>query len=131
MTASGDASAYRQIVLEHFRHPRNRGRLAVPDASVEGANPLCGDRVRVEIRAADGTIAEAGFTADACVLCVASASLLTSHVRGMTVSDARELSDALAFELVGGTVPMARRRCATLPLDTLRRAVISLESSSK
>jgi NifU-like protein involved in Fe-S cluster formation len=87
--------------------------------------------VRVEIRVANGTIAEAGFTADACVLCVASASLLTSHVRGMTLSDARELSDALAFELVGGTVPMARRRCATLPLDTLRRAVISRESAPK
>jgi nitrogen fixation NifU-like protein len=102
----------------------------MPDASVEGANPLCGDRVRVEIRVANGTIAEAGFTADACVLCVASASLLTSHVRGMSMSDARELSDTLAFELVGGTVPMARRRCATLPLDTLRRAVMAVERGS-
>jgi nitrogen fixation NifU-like protein len=130
VTASRDASAYRAIVLEHFRHPRNRGRLPAADVSIEGANPLCGDRVRVEIRVADGTIAEAGFTADACVLCVASASLLTEHVRGMRTAEARELTDGLAFELVGGSVPVARRRCATLPLDTLRRAMMSLEHGS-
>ena len=123
MTATRDVSTYREIVLEHFRHPRNRGPLATADVSVEGANPLCGDRVRVELRMVDETIADAAFTADACVLCVASASLLTEHVRGMRASEARELSDALAFELVGGSVPAARRRCATLPLDTLRRAV--------
>jgi nitrogen fixation NifU-like protein len=121
-----EASTYRDIVLEHFRRPRNCGPLAMADVSVEGANPLCGDRVRMELRVVDGTIADAAFTADACVLCVASASLVTEHVRGMPACDARELSDTLAFELVGGSVPAARRRCATLPLDTLRRAVVHL-----
>ena len=126
MTTSRDAPAYREIVLEHFRRPRNRGPLAGADVSIEGANPLCGDRVRVELRVVEGAIAAAGFTADACVLCVASASLLTEHVRGMRASDVRELGDAIALELVGGSVPAARRRCATLPLDTLRRALIRL-----
>jgi nitrogen fixation NifU-like protein len=125
VTASRDASAYRAIVLEHFRRPRNRGPLAEADVSIEGANPLCGDRVRLELRLADGAIVDAGFTADACVLCVASASLLTEHVRGMRASDAQNLSDSVAFDLVGGSVPAARRRCATLPLETLRRAVMT------
>jgi len=119
-------SAYRDVVLEHFRHPRNRGSLVMADVSMEGANPLCGDRVRVELRVVDGTITDTGFTADACVLCVAAASLVTEHVRGMRTEEARELSDAVALQLVGGTVPPARKRCATLPLDTLRRAVAGL-----
>jgi len=119
-------SAYRAIVLEHFRHPRNRGSLAEADVSLEGANPLCGDRIRVELRVVDGTIAATGFTADACVLCVASASLLTEHVRGMRADVARALTDDVMLDLVGGPVPVARARCATLPLDTLRRALIGL-----
>ena len=75
MIASGGMSTYREIVLEHFRHPRNRGPLAAADVSVEGANPLCGDRVRIELRVVDETIADAGFTADACVCTAPVASL--------------------------------------------------------
>ena len=127
MIAPRGVSAYREIVLEHFRHPRNRGPLTAADISMEGANPLCGDRLRIEIRIVDETIADAGFTADACVLCVASASLLTEHVRGMRTTEARDLNDAVAFELVGGSVPRPRERCATLPLDTLRRAIIDFD----
>jgi nitrogen fixation NifU-like protein len=129
--AASGMSAYREIVLEHFRHPRNRGPLSAADVSLEGANPLCGDRVRIELRVVDETITDAGFTADACVLCVASASLLTEHVRGMRTADARDLNDAIAFDLVGGSVPRPRERCATLPLDTLRRAVISFNEGQR
>jgi nitrogen fixation NifU-like protein len=129
--AARAVSTYREIVLEHFRHPRNRGPLAGADVSVEGANPLCGDRVRVELRVDGETVADAAFTADACVLCIASASLLTEHVRGMLVSEVRELHDALAFDLVGGQVPRPRERCATLPLDTLRRAAIRADDGQR
>lgn len=131
MIAPRGASTYRDVVLEHFRHPRNRGPLAAADVSVEGANPLCGDRVRIELRVVDETITDANFTADACVLCVASASLLTERVRGMRTSDARDLDDTIAFELVGGSVPRPRARCATLPLDTLRRAVARFDEGHR
>jgi nitrogen fixation NifU-like protein len=131
VTGSRGAPAYREIVLEHFRHPRNRGPLPKPDVSLEGANPLCGDRVRVELRVVDERIADAAFTADACVLCIASASLVTEHVRGMRAADAVELRDAIAFELVGGSVPAARQRCATLPLDTLRRGLVHFDERSR
>lgn len=119
-------TAYRSVVLEHFRHPRNRGPLADATASAEGANPLCGDRVRVELRADDGMVAEARFTADACALCIASASLLTDRVRGMSVSDASCIDTAWLFTSLQGEPPPARRKCATLPLDTLHRAIAAL-----
>ncbi|MEP6492537.1 MAG: iron-sulfur cluster assembly scaffold protein [bacterium] len=116
-------SAFRAVVLEHFRHPRNRGSLVDPSGQAEGANPLCGDRIRVQIRNENDAIAEARFTADACALCIASASLLTEHVRGMRTSDAMAVDAAWLHESLGGEPPAGRRKCAVLPLDTLRRAL--------
>ena len=124
-------SALRAVVLEHFRHPRNRGPLAGADASAEGANPLCGDRVRVELRANHGTIADARFTADACALCVASASLLTERVRGMRLDAVRGVDERWLFTSLEGEPPAARRKCATLALDTLHRAAASLASAAQ
>ena len=122
-------TAYRAVVLEHFRHPRNRGPLAGATASAEGANPLCGDRVRVELRADDGMVAEARFTADACALCIASASLVTDRVRGMSISEAARIDVAWLFASLQGEPPAVRRKCATLPLDTLHRAIATLHAA--
>lgn len=122
-------TAYRRVVLEHFRRPRNRGPLADASASAEGANPLCGDRVRVELRADDGVVSEARFTADACALCVASASLVTDRARGMTVSEVARIDAAWLFTSLQGEPPPARRKCATLPLDTLHRAIAMLHAA--
>jgi nitrogen fixation NifU-like protein len=124
-------SALRAVVLEHFRHPRNRGRLDGAGASAEGANPLCGDRVRVELRAEQGMIADARFTADACALCVASASLLTERVRGMRLDAVPGVDERWLFASLEGEPPPARRKCATLPLDTLHRAAADLSSAAQ
>jgi len=116
---------FRAIVLEHFRHPRNRGPLESRNAEADGANPLCGDRIRVQLRIDDGVVADARFTADACALCIASASLLTEHVRGLRLSDLGTISDSTISTWLEGDPPAARRKCALLPLDTLNRAVAS------
>ena len=122
-------TAFRAVVLEHFRHPRNRGPLNDAHASAEGANPLCGDRIRIQLRAAGGAITEARFTADACALCIASASLLTEHVRGMRLPDAERLDLAWLHGSLEGEPPAGRRRCAQLPLETMHRAIASLDAA--
>lgn len=113
---------FNAIVLQHFRHPLNRGHL--PDANVaeSGANPLCGDRLVIELRAERGVIREARFHADACALCVATASLLTEHVRGMAARDITTINESLVNDLLKTEPPPARKACARLPLDTLQRA---------
>ena len=116
-------TAFRAIVLEHFRHPRNRGPLDDATASAEGANPLCGDRIRVQVRVIGDTIHDARFTADACAICIAAASVLTAHVRGMPVSDAERVEPRWIHTALEGEPPAGRAKCATLPLDTLRRAL--------
>lgn len=121
-------TAFRTVVLEHFRRPRNRGPLADANVSIEGANPLCGDRIRIQLRANDDTIVDARFTADACAICIASASLLTEHVRGMRLGDAGSVDIEWLHGSLEGEPPPGRRRCAILPLDTMRRAIAELSA---
>lgn len=122
-------TAFRAVVLENFRHPRNRGALADPSGDAEGANPLCGDRVRVQVRVDGDTVADAHFTADACAVCIASASLLTEFVRGRRVSEAAAVDVRWLYAALEGEPPPGRHKCALLPLDTLHRALVSARSA--
>jgi nitrogen fixation NifU-like protein len=114
---------YGSTVLEHFRRPRNQQALANANASAEGSNPLCGDRVRIELRVDDGVVREAAFSSNACAICTAAASILTEKVRALSVSEAEALDDADAIAWLEGDVPPARARCATLPLHTMHQAL--------
>ena len=114
---------YGAIVLEHFRRPRNQRSLEKATASHEGFNKQCGDRVRIELEVESRTIRSAAFTANACAICTASASLLTERVTGIAVEDALAVSDDAAIAELGGDVPRGRRDCVTLPWHTLRRAL--------
>ena len=113
---------YGSTVLEHFRRPRNQRSLARATASHEGYNRQCGDRVRIEVEVAERTIKEAAFTANACAICTAAASLLTERVTGASVAEARAIAESSVIDALGG-IPDGRRSCATLPLETLRRAL--------
>ena len=126
------SSPYGSTIGEHFRRPRNYGPLAGANATAEGTNPLCGDRVRLAIAVDDRqrSITDARFVANACAICVASASLLTERVRGQSVSTAAALEDADVLSALASDIPAARRRCATLPLEALRRALAALPSAS-
>lgn len=116
-------TAYGATVLEHFRRPRNQRTLDTPTIAREGVNPLCGDRVRIELDLERDEIRAAAFTANACALCTAAASLLTERVAGARVQEALAISDAEAVGALGADVPAGRVACATLPLRTLREAI--------
>jgi molybdenum cofactor cytidylyltransferase len=116
-------TSYTDLVIEHFRRPQNKGRHPSANAGAEGANPLCGDRIRMECEVSGARVQSAMFTGDACAICVASASLLSSRVRGMSVREVMTISEDTMIDALEGAVPPARRRCATLPLETLRQAL--------
>jgi nitrogen fixation NifU-like protein len=122
-------TAFRAIVLEHFKRPRNRGALEGATVSEDGANALCGDRIRIELRVDGGVITQAKFTADACALSIASASVLTEHVTGMPIEDARAVEPDWIAVALDGEPPPGSVKCARLPLDTLRRALSRIGSS--
>ncbi|HEX9565511.1 MAG TPA: NTP transferase domain-containing protein [Gemmatimonadaceae bacterium] len=115
---------YSPSLMDHFRHPRHRGPL--PDATIteEGVNPLCGDRVRIELRLNGAVVAEAMFTANACAICVASASVLTELVTGAPLDEVDTLTVDDVLRTLGGEVPATRRNCARLPLTVLHTGVM-------
>jgi len=125
---TGQGLPYGGAITEHFRRPRNYGLLPNATATAECVNPLCGDRVRVAVQIDSGVISDTRFTANACAICIAAASLLTERLRGMSSPDAARLNDDDALALLESSVPAARRRCATLPLDALHRALASIAS---
>jgi len=114
---------YSSVIHERFRHPRFRGELPEPDAEFEDVNPLCGDRVRIALRFADGTIAAAGFRGDSCAICTASADILAEMVHGRALQDAEEIGvNDLLLRLQADIRP-SRMKCVTLPLEVLKRAL--------
>jgi NifU-like protein involved in Fe-S cluster formation len=119
---------YGATVMEHFRRPRSQGRLAAPDVVREGSNPLCGDRIRIELAIHGGCVADARFTANACAISVAASSLLMERVRGMAAAAAEAISDDEMLAALVDEIPAARRACAILPLATLRAALATLDS---
>jgi len=83
---------YREIILDHYRSPRNRGELPSPPAlRIEGFNPLCGDEVVVFLRVDDGVVSDIRITGQGCSISQSSASLMSAAVKGRPVSEAREL----------------------------------------
>jgi len=89
---TGLEDLYREIILDHYRSPRNRGELPAPPAQrVEGFNPLCGDEVVVYVQVQDGTVSDIRFAGQGCSISQSSASLMSSAVKGKTVAEARDL----------------------------------------
>lgn len=121
---------YGSVVLEHFRRPRNQRSLERASAAHEGFNKQCGDRVRIEIELEGDTIRDAAFTANACAICTASASLLTERVANVTVADALRIPEAELFSALGEDVPAGRRNCVTLPYETLRHALEAIRPTA-
>ena len=115
---------YGKVLVDHFRRPRNRGALANATISEEGANRLCGDRVRIDLRLDRGVVAEARFTANACALCVAAASVLTELARGAPLDEVDTLTVEDLLRALGTDVPEARRNCVRLPLTVLHAGVM-------
>ena len=119
------AAPYLTLVIEHYRRPRNQRTLATPTHAHEGANPLCGDRVRVEVEVRDGTLADAAFQASACAIATAAASLLTERIRGASLCEVSAIGKDDVIATLGAGVPAGRRGCATLALRVMRQALAS------
>ena len=111
---------YSDILLDHFRHPRNYGDLTAPDISYENLNPLCGDRIRIQVRINDSIVEEARFKGDGCAISLAAASLLSEMIRGIRIDELANVSDSRLIAALESDIKPARIACALLPLEALR-----------
>src|ERR1700730_16222140 len=98
---------YRHRILDHSGRPRNFGALEPADASVEGFNPMCGDRLTVRLKMDDDTISDIRFEGQGCAISTASASLMTEAVKGRTRAEALELFDRVHELLTDDAAPPA------------------------
>lgn len=123
------SALYSKILLDHFRHPRNYGSLDSPDISSEQFNPLCGDRIRLELKFEESRVNEVRFKGDGCAICTAAASLLTQLVLGQDREQLANFPDSQLISALESDIQPARVQCALLPLVALREGLKDYESA--
>jgi nitrogen fixation protein NifU and related proteins len=117
---AADDQFYREFILDHYKNPRNFGRLEDANVSHEEYNPLCGDMVGMDLRIADGVIEDVRFHGRGCAISQASASLMTERLKGMSLEEARRISKDDVLEDLGIEISPARLKCALLTLKVLK-----------
>ena len=136
---------YRDVILDHNKHPRNFGHLDPCDSSADGNNPLCGDQLTVTLRMEDGHVGEVRFEGKGCAISTASASLMTEAVKGKTPAEIAHVHELIHHTLTNTQAPVpaelgklaalagvreypARVKCASLCWHTLAAALDHLQS---
>ena len=114
---------YRDFILDHYRNPRNAGTLAHPDATFEDNNPLCGDKIRMDLRVEDGKVTDVKFAGRGCAISMASASLLTEQIKGMPLTEIAKIGKDEVLANVGINISAARLKCALLGIKVLKQAL--------
>ncbi len=138
---------YRQVLFEHYRRPHNKRAIEGAQIVTRGNNPVCGDRVTVYAKVGpDGRIEDIGFDGKACVICIASSSMMTQAVKGKTLEEAGRISDhfkammrnEVPFETPADLPDMealegvrkfsVRVKCATLSWTTLKNGIVEYQA---
>jgi len=117
-------SIYADIILDHYQNPRNFGKLNSPTSEVSLDNPLCGDKLHMELREEDGVIREIGFTGEGCAISIASASMLTENAKGKTKKELLEITVDDVLGLLNIELTPNRMKCALLSWEGLRKLLI-------
>ena len=138
---------YREVILDHYRNPRNKRALDGAEIDLAHNNPLCGDEISVRVKVGDGIVQDAAFEGQGCSISQASASMLTDRIKGMKLGDVDELilnfrgmmggKETPDDEALGDLVALkgvvkypVRIKCAVLAWDTLQEGVETYRQGS-
>ena len=118
-----DNKLYKEELLDHYKHPRNKTVIQNPDFSSGHNNPSCGDKLAIDGKIVDGKITELYFTGSGCVISQATASMLTELCIGKTIQEVMDLNKDDITELVGIPLGPSRLKCALLSLEVLQQGL--------
>ncbi len=115
---------YQAQILDHYKHPHNRGVLETATHAGRESNPLCGDEISLTFRV-DGSdrIEDVRFDGEGCAISMASASLLTDALKGKTLAEAKAVDRVAVLRGIGVPLSSVREQCALLPLKALQTAL--------
>ena len=119
---------YREVILDHYKNPRNFGTLDPADISYEDDNPLCGDKIRIDLRLDENNrIKEIAFSGHGCAISQASASMLTEEILGKTLDEVKQFGKEQILELLGIELGPVRLKCALLSLKVLKAGAYGIK----
>ena len=114
---------YQEQILDHYKRPQNYGRLKSADRQIELNNPLCGDKISMDIKISKSIVSDIKFSGETCAISTASASLLTEYVKGKKITDLKKMKSSFIFKLLGIELSTSRIKCALLPLEALHKLI--------
>lgn len=121
---------YRQLILDHYKNPVQKGHLEISDFQFEDENPLCGDFLHIEIKTnEDGIVTDAKFDGQGCAISIASADLLLESIIGKSIEEVKRLGKKDVLDLLGIELSPVRLKCALLSLKVIKAAVYELEEA--
>lgn len=111
---------YREIIIDHAQHPHNHGTIPDADVSYEDSNPLCGDKIRMDMKIENGVVTDVKFSGKGCAISQASASMLTDEIKGKSLEEIRGIDKQFVLDLIGIPLGPTRVKCALLPLKVIK-----------
>lgn len=135
---------YREVILDHYRNPRNKGQVEGAQVDLEMLNPTCGDEIRLSLGVEDGRVRDVRFTGKGCSISMASASMMTEAVKGKTLAEVEQLLEGFKATMRGEEAGVdlgdleslqgvsrfpVRIKCATLAWETLQKGLSGLSGT--
>jgi nitrogen fixation NifU-like protein len=122
---------YKEQILDHSKHPRNRGTLPDATNSFEDLNPLCGDKVRIDLKIENGVVTDVGFTGRGCAISQATASMLTEQIKGKSLEEIKHIDKQVVLDMLGIPLGPSRIKCALLPLKVMKASAYGVHEAEE
>ncbi len=119
---------YRELILDHYQHPHNHGEIPDADISYEDSNPLCGDRIRIDLKIRNNVVEDVKFNGRGCAISQASASMLTDELMGKSLDEIKKLDKQFVLDLLGVPLGPVRIKCALLPLKVIKAGIYGIQT---